>query len=130
MAEILYVCLTCDRYRTRPPGMPSCGTLLMRAISVDEQGLAEHVRIRTVECLNGCPHPCNAALRALGKASIRLSRLTPQDGTAVRQLTRLYAESSDGLVPARAIPPRLRTKISQYEVQIPRTSSEESSTAR
>jgi predicted metal-binding protein len=121
--ETLYVCLTCERDHTRP-GMPSVGTILMEALTLSANGLDKQFRIRKVECLNGCPHPCNAALRAQGKAWIRLSRLTPLDAMAVLQLTQLYAESTEGCVATQLIPARLRAKVSQHRVEIPTSNSE------
>lgn len=123
MNETLYVCLTCDR-EARPARVPSGGTVLMEALTLSAQELDKQVRMRRVECLSGCPHPCNAALRAQGKAWMRLSRLTPLDAMAVLQLTQLYAESSDGWVAAETIPARLRAKVSQHKVEIPTNDSE------
>jgi predicted metal-binding protein len=34
---------------------------------------ASQVAVRTVVCLNGCPHPCAAALRDPGKSVIRFA---------------------------------------------------------
>ncbi len=124
MNETLYVCLTCERDHTRPAGMPSVGTVLMEALALRANGLDKQFRIRRVECLNGCLHPCNAALRAQGKAWMRLSRLTPLDAMAVLQLTQLYAESPEGWVATELIPARLRAKISQHRVEIPTNDSE------
>jgi predicted metal-binding protein len=122
--ETLYVCLTCDRGQARRAGVPSGGTVLIEALALSAQGSDKQVRMRRVECLSGCPHPCNAALRAQGKTWMRLSRLTPLDAVAVLQLTQLYAESPDGWVVAEAIPARLRAKVSQDRVEIRTNDSE------
>jgi predicted metal-binding protein len=122
--ETLYVCQTCDRDQDRPAGAPSRGLVLMETLALSAQGSDKQVRMRRVECLSGCPNPCNAALRAQGKTWMRLSRLTPLDAVAVLQLTKLYAESPDGCVAAEAIPARLRAKVSQCRVEIPTIDSE------
>lgn len=96
----------------------------MQALAAVAQGLTERVHMRSVECLNGCPHPCNAAVRASCKSLMRLSRLTPRDAAAVLQLTQLYAARQDGIVAEDAIPAGLRAKVSQQRVHIPVSSGE------
>jgi len=70
------------------------------------------VTVRLVECLNGCPNPCMAALRTPGKCVIRFSELTMEDAPALLQAAALYAESPDGDLPSEALPASLRGKVS------------------
>jgi predicted metal-binding protein len=76
------------------------------------RGPGHTVTVRAVECLNGCPHPCTAALRTPGKCLIRFSGLEPEDAPALIEAAERYAASSDGNLPGEAMPAVLRDKVS------------------
>lgn len=101
----IFVCVTCNRYAPTQGGEPTPGEVL--AAAMRRCGTA--VAIRTVECLNACPHPCAAALRVPGKTVIRFSELTADDAPALLETAVEYAESGDGDIP---IPVSLQRKVS------------------
>lgn len=104
------VCVTCNRYARPEPGEPTPGLLLSRAVAAE--GRDRGIGVRAVECLNGCPHPCTAALRASGKCVLRFSGLTPADAPELIEVALCYADSCDGDIPKSALPARLRDRLS------------------
>jgi predicted metal-binding protein len=112
MSGRIIVCLTCDRYAAPPADEPTPGRRLAAALQANASSPGHQITVRTVECLNGCPHPCTAALRRPGKCLIRFSGLTPDDAPALIEAAELYAASRDGNIPAEALPASLREKIS------------------
>jgi predicted metal-binding protein len=112
MSGRIIVCLTCDRYGSPRAGEPTPGRRLAVALLANAHQPGHQVTVRTVECLNGCPHPCTAALRTPGKCVIRFSGLTPDDAPALIETAARYATSADGDIPAEAMPASLRDKIS------------------
>ncbi len=112
MSGRIFVCLTCDRYAPRAPNEPTPGRRLAAALMAGTNTPEHPVTVRTVECLNGCPHPCTAALRTPGKCIIRFSRLQPEDAPALIEMAERYAESADGNLADETFPPALRSKIS------------------
>lgn len=108
----VFVCMTCDRYDPAPAGQATPGQRLAQAMKQHAARCGSTVAIRTVECLNGCPHPCAAALRTPGKMVIRFSGLTTEDAPALLDAAALYAESFDGDVPSQGLPASLRGKVS------------------
>ncbi len=105
MSARIFVCVTCSRYAPTPAGEPTPGQRLADAMRRGGSAVA----IRTVECLNGCPHPCAAALRTPGKTIIRFSRLGTDDVPDLLETAARYAESVDGDIP---IPATLQPKVS------------------
>ena len=112
MSGRIFVCLTCNRYAPPAPGEPTPGRRLAEGLKAEAHSPGHIVTVRTVECLNGCPHPCTAALRAPGKCLIRFSGLGPEDAPALIRLAERYAESGDGNLPDELFPPVLREKVS------------------
>lgn len=112
MSGRIVVCLTCNRYAPAPAGEPTPGRKLAAALQEKARSPGHPVTVRTVECLNGCPHPCTAALRVPGKCVIRFSGLTPEDAPALIEAAEHYAASDDGDIPVEALPDRLRDKVS------------------
>lgn len=108
MTARLFVCVTCSRYAPAPAGEATPGQRL--AAAARAAAARAGVAVRTVECLNGCPHPCTAALRDPGKAVMRFSGLTAEDAPALVEAAALYAASGDGRV-TEALPPALRGKL-------------------
>ena len=108
----IFVCTTCDRYAAMPAGQATPGQRLAVAMKQHAARCGGTVAVRAVECLNGCPHPCTAALRAPGKVVIRFSELTAEDAPALLAAARHYAECPDGNLPTDALPASLRSKVS------------------
>jgi predicted metal-binding protein len=108
----IFVCLTCNRYAPPPAGEPTRGQRLAAAMKAAALKAGNPVAVRTVECLNGCPHPCTAALRAPGKCVIRFAELAAEDAPALIEAAEVYARSVDGDIPAEALPASLRPKVS------------------
>jgi predicted metal-binding protein len=108
----IFVCRTCDRYAPPPLAEPTRGGRLAAALLASAAGPGHQVTVRAVECLNGCPHPCTAALRGAGKYVIRFSGLEPSDAPALIQVAERYAASADGNIPDEALPGNLRGKVS------------------
>ncbi len=108
----VFVCTTCNRYAPAPAGQATPGQGLAHAMKQHAARCGSTVAVRTVECLNGCPHPCAAALRTPGKVVIRFSDLAKEDAPALLDAAALYAESPDGDLPPEALPVSLRGKVS------------------
>ena len=108
----IFVCRTCDRYAAPPAGEATRGGRLAAALLAGAASPGHQVTIRAVECLNGCPHPCTAALRGAGKYVIRFSGLEPGDALALIEMAERYAASRDGNIPDEAFPGNLRGKVS------------------
>lgn len=108
----IFVCVTCDRYAERPVRRETPGQQLASAMRLAAAKAGGAVAVRAVECLNGCTHPCTAALRTPGKAVLRFAGLTPDDTTALLEAATLYAESADGDLPREALAATLRGKLS------------------
>lgn len=109
----LYVCETCVRDLALGAEEKTRGRLLADAVAARLRALRLPPAIvyRTVLCLNGCPRPCNAALRAPGKCSLRLGQLTPADAPHIVDLLLEYSASADGEIPSERWPTRLRDKV-------------------
>src|SRR5690242_20245640 len=113
MGARIFICVTCDRYCMDGQG-PSRAARF--ATCVESAALGLPVTIRRVECLNGCPYPCNAALRDLGKSSLRFSKLDDKDAADLVDIAVRYAASPDRAVSTG----RLAHKVTcTYVVQKP-----------
>ena len=118
MSGRIFVCTTCHRYAPVSAGQPTPGQLLAHAMKLHAASCGSTVAVRAVECLNGCPHPCAAALRMPGKMVIRFAHLTTADAPALLEAAALYADSPDGDVTAEALPAALRGKVAD-RVRLP-----------
>ena len=105
----LFVCSTCSRYSPPPYGQPTPGQTLYAACKRAAAEAQSDVVVRAVECLNGCPHPCMAALSTPGKTRLRLCRLRPEDAPALIAAAALHAERDQ--LDAAGLPEPLRHKI-------------------
>jgi len=107
---LLYVCVTCVRNGAtayeRRRGRDFAEAAKSYAKS---RGLTQP--IRSVECLMGCPTPCNATLRSPGKTTFRFSALGCDDVPDVIEVSVRYAESEIGDLPQEQLPLRLRGKL-------------------
>ncbi len=108
----VFVCTTCNRYAATPTGQATPGQRLAQAMKQHAAKCGGTVAVRTVECLNGCPHPCTAALRSPGKMVIRFSELTAEDAPALIEAASRYAEIPNGDISPDALPASLRSKVS------------------
>ncbi|HEY5208983.1 MAG TPA: DUF1636 domain-containing protein [Pseudolabrys sp.] len=114
MAEAhLYICETCVRDRPVGAGEKTLGRQLADAITerLRTTRSSSGALHRVVMCLNGCPRPCNVALRGARRWSLRLGRLTPADASDVVDFFFAYAASPDGDVPPARWPAGLRDKV-------------------
>ncbi|HEX4043662.1 MAG TPA: DUF1636 domain-containing protein [Xanthobacteraceae bacterium] len=113
MAAHLYICETCVRDLPVGAGDKTLGRQLADAVVERLRTIhsPSSVLHRVVMCLNGCPRPCNVALRGAHKCSLRLGRLTPTDATDVVDFFLEYAASPDGDVPWERWPAKLRDKV-------------------
>ena len=107
----IFVCSTCSRYTRPEPGEPTRGQEMIRAVKRASAAMGGSIAVRSVECLNGCPHPCMAALRTPGKTLVRFSELVPDDAAALIEAATMHAESPTGDIPLEALPDRLRGKV-------------------
>ncbi len=89
----------------------SPGLRLAQAMKRMAAVAGRNVAVRMVECLNTCPQPCAAALREPGKAVIRFGGLEAEDAPALLAAAEAYGETRDGDIPERAMPERLRAKV-------------------
>ena len=109
----LYLCQTCQRDRPPRPGAESRGARLTRALlELWPSAAIPDTLILRVACLNGCLNPCNIALRAPRKISLRLSRLDAEDAADVLTLLRAYVEDDTGDVAPSRWPRGLREHLS------------------
>ena len=99
------VCASC-RDETGSDGHPRAGELLAedtrRAVS------GENIRIRTVECLGNCKRRLSAAILREGCWSYVFGDLTPTSGADLVAGAKLFATSTDGLIPWRGRPDCLK----------------------
>jgi predicted metal-binding protein len=113
MSGRIFVCITCNRYAPpSSPTDPTPGRQLAEAMIEIEGGCNRRIAVRTVQCLNGCPKPCTAALREPGKFVIRFSTLTASNANALLKAAELYAASADGNVPIEAFAAEIQGKVS------------------
>ena len=70
------------------------------------------LELREVACLNGCLHPCNAALRAPARATLRFSALGPDDVAPLLEFAADYWRSRPGSEAKLALPAALAAKLS------------------
>lgn len=103
---LLFVCTTCER--AAGTQSPSRGQLLAAALQREERGF----EVREVACLNGCPRPCNVALRGQGRWTWRFSGCTLDDVPALRAITLDYWRAPRGELALDLLPPDLARRIS------------------
>lgn len=109
-APLLYVCVTCVRNGSTPLERRRGRDFAETAKSyAKKRGLLQP--IRSVECLMGCPTPCNATLRSPGKVMFRFSGLDRDDAPDVIEISARYAENESGELLQEQLPLRLRGKL-------------------
>ena len=107
----LLVCRTCPRYEPAPPpGAPKRGAALGRLLKADPR-LPAGLEVRAVNCLAGCPNPCNAAIDAPGVGRLRFSRLETGDAAALIEAAAACARRGGAEPEAADLPASLRDRI-------------------
>jgi predicted metal-binding protein len=93
--HVLAICRTCPRYERAPPDEKTRGAALLDAVKAASRGwpLSDAFLILGVQCLSGCPSPCNIALEAEDKPRVRFRHLGPEHAATVLELATLYYRS-------------------------------------
>jgi predicted metal-binding protein len=99
------VCSSC-RDETGSDAHPRAGALL--AEDTRRAASAENIRIRTVECLGNCKRRLSAALLRDGCWSYVFGDLGTASGADLVTGAKLFATSTDGLIPWRGRPDSLK----------------------
>ncbi len=110
MPALIYVCVRCDRYAAPHQAGHGAGLALADAFAALT---GEDLEVRQVACLNGCPQPCNVALRGAGRQTLRFSQVVADDSAALIEFARAYWALAPGVDAALAMPVTLRAKLSQ-----------------
>ncbi|SFO24347.1 Predicted metal-binding protein [Mesorhizobium sp. NFR06] len=106
LAEVtLIVCSSC-RDETGSDPHPRAGALL--AEDTRRAASGENIRIRTVECLGNCKRRLSAALLRDGCWSYVFGDLDTTSGADLVAGAKLFATSTDGLIPWRGRPDSLK----------------------
>ncbi|RVD32480.1 DUF1636 domain-containing protein [Mesorhizobium sp. M4A.F.Ca.ET.020.02.1.1] len=99
------VCSSC-RDETGSDAHPRAGALL--AEDTRRAASGEKINIRTVECLGNCKRRLSAALLRDGCWSYVFGDLDATSGTDLVTCAKLFATSTDGLIPWRGRPDSLK----------------------
>ena len=99
------VCASC-RDETGSDAHPRAGELL--AEDTRRAASDENIRIRTVECLGNCKRRLSAAILRDGCWSYVFGDLTATSGADLVTGAKLFATSTDGLIPWRGRPDSLK----------------------
>ncbi|TPL01671.1 DUF1636 domain-containing protein [Mesorhizobium sp. B2-4-14] len=99
------VCASC-RDETGSDAHPRAGELL--AQDTRRAAASENVRVRTVECLGNCKRRLSAAILRDSCWSYVFGDLTTSSGADLVTGAKLFATSSDGLIPWRGRPDSLK----------------------
>ncbi|MDX8481328.1 DUF1636 family protein [Mesorhizobium sp. VK24D] len=106
LAEVtVIVCSSC-RDETGSDAHPRAGTLL--AADARRAASGQEIRIRTVECLGNCKRRLSAALLRDGCWSYVFGDLDTTSGPDLVAGAKLFATSTDGLIPWRGRPDSLK----------------------
>ncbi|MHA6641984.1 DUF1636 family protein [Mesorhizobium sp. A623] len=101
----IIVCSSC-RDETGSDARPSAGETL--AENTRRAAIDENIHIRTVECLGNCKRRLSAAILRDGCWSYVFGDLTVTSGPDLVAGAKLFATSSDGLIPWRGRPDSLK----------------------
>lgn len=109
----LHVCVTCRQAGGTDDRDLRPGAILYRALT---EALAHRdapkLRVEAVECLSVCKRPCTVAVSGPGRWTYIYGDLNPE--TSVETILdglRLYAATTDGLVPWRERPEAFRKGV-------------------
>ena len=113
--KLIYVCRPCDR--DAPPGSPAqlagqrlthaCGSAIASRPDCD-------LIVREVDCLNGCPQPCNVSLRGARLPTLRFSQVVTDDIPALLDLALRYWTPDRRSDIQESIRDTLRAKLTAY----------------
>ena len=105
-ATTIYVCVTCRRAGD-PEDSVRPGLVLARETACAANGSG--VSVRRIKCLANCSRACSAAIRREGAWTYVFGGLEPgRDAEALIEGAKLFASSSDGLMPWRGRPDILK----------------------
>lgn len=108
-ATRIYVCVTCRQ--EGDTGEVRAGSRLHDALAracVEEPDL----EVIPVECLSVCKRPCTVSFAATDKWTYVYGDLPPEtSATLLRQAARLYADTSDGLIPWKLRPDAIKKGV-------------------
>lgn len=106
----LSVCTSCRLDRSGPYDAEKTDGKPFAALVETEVGDDSPIAVRRIGCLLQCARACSAGLTAPGKWSYAFAGLPPTtEGAALlTAFARLYAESSDGIVPFARWPQGIR----------------------
>lgn len=104
-AVTILVCSTC-RDETGSDAHPRAGALL--ADDTRSAAADDNIRVLAVECLGNCKRRLSAAMLRDGAWSYVFGDLTPASGADLVAGARLFAGSTDGLIPWRGRPDSLK----------------------
>lgn len=99
------VCASC-RDESGSDAHPRAGELL--ADDTRRVAAEDNIRVRTVECLGNCKRRLSAAILRDGCWSYVFGDLTPTSGADLVTGAKLFATSTDGLIPWRGRPDSLK----------------------
>ena len=102
---IVIICASC-RDETGSDAHPRAGELL--AQDTRNAASCEDIRVRTVECLGNCKRRLSAAILRDGCWSYVFGDLTTASGADLVTGAKLFATSTDGLIPWRGRPDSLK----------------------
>ncbi|MEQ1942933.1 DUF1636 family protein [Mesorhizobium sp. VNQ89] len=103
-AVTVVVCGTC-RDETGSDAHPRAGTILADRTKLASEG---DIRVTTVDCLGNCRRRLSAALLRDGCWSYVFGDLTAESGPDLIAGAKLFAGSTDGLIPWRGRPDSLK----------------------
>ena len=109
----LHVCITCRQAGGPDDKALRPGAVLHRALTVAlAQPGATAVRVEAVECLTVCKRPCTIAVSGPGRWTYIYGDLDAEvSADTIIEGLRLYAATSDGLVPWRERPEAFRKGV-------------------
>ncbi|MCC6710481.1 MAG: DUF1636 family protein [Gammaproteobacteria bacterium] len=110
MAAPLFVCVRCHRHAPSRSAAAGAGLALAENLAAL---CGDGLEVRQVACLNGCPQPCNVALRGSGRQSLRFSAVNLADGAALVAFAEHYWSLAPGADAVSALPATLRAKLTQ-----------------
>ena len=103
-AVTVVVCATC-RDESGSDAHPRAGTILAESTKLASEG---QIRVTAVDCLGNCKRRLSAALLRDGCWSYVFGDLTAESGPDLIAGAKLFAGSTDGLIPWRGRPDSLK----------------------